>query len=885
MFGKLRIGTRIVVTLLLVTSLLSLDLIGGLWLLGRILSITDGVFGGRIPTQLSVSELGNAHVQAMRAVQALAIERLPEHVRRELYADAEDALRRLDAAGAELGRQPKLADAARLWDELQVPWSEWRRGAEAALAVERERDRTTPGSAARAAADDRVLAAVLALRPIHRDAAARLAAFATVVRAELRAGSDEFERLTRHAALALILGFVVLAIPGFLIARGLIVSISAIFATIQQRLARLAKGDLPEPITESRGPDFDDVRDSLNAVVESLQSLIAELSKMSAAHDAGDIDAAVDEGRFAGQYRAVAQGLNRTVRAHVAEVRKTIGIFAEFGRGNFDATLEPLPGKKRAINDTVDQVRAALRALIAEMGRVSAEHDKGEIDAVIDEARFAGDYRAMARGLNEMVGAHVALQRRTLAVFTEFGRGNFDAPLEQLPGQRRVINETVEQVRANLRSLVSDAASLSRAAVEGHLDVRADASRQPGGFRAIVQGVNETLDALVAPMRELAAVLERLAAGDLSARTDPSRYHNESRRLLEGVNETLSALLAPVQEATRVLALLAERDLRARMEGSYRGDHAAMKDALNATAQVLDEALAQVSGAAAHVSGASTQIASSAAAVASGASEQASSLAETSASVEAVSSAARRAAESAQQADALAQKASAAARDGAGAVEHMQAAVARIRTSAESTSQIIRDINDIAFQTNLLALNAAVEAARAGEAGRGFAVVAEEVRSLALRAKEAASKTEELIRQSVSQTSQGEEASRQVAGKLGEILTGVTQVSELVSEISRAAREQAGGVEQVTRAIGEMERITQQNAASAEQSSSAATELSGQSEELAAMVGTFRISRREETTSGRAITRSSAPAARNGATRTPVCARGHVENADGPVPT
>ena len=86
----------------------------------------------------------------------------------------------------------------------------------------------------------------------------------------------------------------------------------------------------------------------------------------------------------------------------------------------------------------------------------------------------------------------------------------------------------------------------------------------------------------------------------------------------------------------------------------------------------------------------------------------------------------------------------------------MQGAMVRIKASAEATSQIIRDINDIAFQTNLLALNAAVEAARAGEAGRGFAVVAEEVRSLALRAKEAASKTEERIRQSVKEAGEGE---------------------------------------------------------------------------------------------------------------------------------
>jgi methyl-accepting chemotaxis protein len=81
----------------------------------------------------------------------------------------------------------------------------------------------------------------------------------------------------------------------------------------------------------------------------------------------------------------------------------------------------------------------------------------------------------------------------------------------------------------------------------------------------------------------------------------------------------------------------------------------------------------------------------------------------------------------------------------------------------------------------------------------------------------------------------------------------VAKVSDIVAEIATAARTQATGIDQVTAAIGEMDKVTQQNAASAEESSSAASELSGQAEELAAMVGTFRL---ESGTGGRARPRA-----------------------------
>ena len=364
-----------------------------------------------------------------------------------------------------------------------------------------------------------------------------------------------------------------------------------------------------------------------------------------------------------------------------------------------------------------------------------------------------------------------------------------------------------------------------------------------GDFDEVKRNWNELIGVVEMRDRDLESLLSAAAAGKLDVRADAGRYSGSNGTVIAAVNDLLEVVRRPIDEAARVLEKLAQQDLTARMEGDYQGEFAKVKDAINGAAEGLHQAMARVADAVEQVSGAAGQIAGSSQAVASGASQQASALEETSSSLETIASATRHASESARLANALATGARSSAQEGAAAMQQMSGAMGRIRQSAEGTNQIIRDISEIAFQTNLLALNAAVEAARAGDAGRGFAVVAGEVRSLALRAKEAASKTDDLIKQSVKEASEGEAAARQVNAKLAEIVGTAQKVSEIVAEMAASSLEQAQGVEQVNRAVADMDKVTQQNAASSEESSSAAEELSGQSAELAAMVGSFRLRR------------------------------------------
>jgi len=856
MFARMQIGSKIIAAFMGLVGLLLVLLLVTVFSLQRLSGVTRSVVQVRLPGLVAVDSVEQALTDVSRGIHALSNARFDADYRATLREEVGRALAHLGDESTVFEKLPRTPEVDAEWKVIGPAQEAWREAVTKVLDLEESRDRLI---ASDIPLDDprveRAQARILNALVLHRDHYDTLQAQVGKVRDAI-----QFEAATEGEAAAaaahrttvgLGIGLLLVALAAFAVGRVLARDVSRTFARIAGALDGLAAGRMPPRIEETRGADFNAVRDSLNQVTGTVETLLAQLQAMNLAQQAGDLGVTVDPEAFQGDYRAVAEGLNGMVAASEAVMRQAMDTVDAYGRGDFAATLAPLPGQRRFINQTLDRLRGNLGGLVEELGRVSRDHEAGEIDAAVATERFEGDFKAMAAGINASLAGHLEMARLAMGVVGEFGRGHFEAPLAPLPGKKRFINETVEQVRANLKALIADADRLAEAARSGQLEVRADAARHPGDYRRIIQGVNETLDAVVAPVRHLAGTLDRLAAGELAARVEPERFQNEARRILQGVNVTLDALLAPILEATEALGQLAQRDLRARMRGDYRGDHARMKEALNATAGALQGALVQVADAVDQVTTAAGQIAASSQAVATGASQQAAAIVQTTGSIDSVASHARHASESATAATRLADGARQAAAKGVSEVEQMKGAMAKIRASSESTSQIIKDINEIAFQTNLLALNAAVEAARAGEAGRGFAVVAEEVRSLALRAKEAASKTEALIRESVQQTNEGEITSRRVAASLGEITASVAKASDLVREIAAVGAEQTTGVDQVLAAISEMDKVTQQNASSAEQSSSAATELSGQAAELAALVAGFQIGREADGHIGR----------------------------------
>jgi methyl-accepting chemotaxis protein len=340
---------------------------------------------------------------------------------------------------------------------------------------------------------------------------------------------------------------------------------------------------------------------------------------------------------------------------------------------------------------------------------------------------------------------------------------------------------------------------------------------------------------------EIAALVNKVAQGDLSGRISESGKDGFFLSTSQELNRLAGTLQTMTSELAGAMSAMAGGDLSKTVRGEYQGVFGEIKGAVNGMSERMRDFAGRLTQTAQSVKVASDEISTGSQDLASRTESQAASIEETAASMHEITTTVKQNADNAQAANQLAVAARDTAEKGGSVVGDAVGAVTRIEESAQKIADIVGLIDEIAFQTNLLALNASVEAARAGEAGKGFAVVAQEVRALAQRSANASKDIKALISESNAQVKTGAALVNQTGQSLTEIVTAIKKVSDIVAEIAAASREQATGLDQINTAVGSMDEMTQRNAALVEETTAAAQSLSGQANELANLVGFFKL--------------------------------------------
>jgi methyl-accepting chemotaxis protein len=512
-----------------------------------------------------------------------------------------------------------------------------------------------------------------------------------------------------------------------------------------------------------------------------------------------------------------------TARVKVAEfqareVNSLAASLRQFGQG--DLSFNPVVGEAdtftadtrahfQKIADNLVEARDAVQRLVGDTGALAASAVKGQLAARADAGKHHGDFRKVVEGVNATLDAVIGPLNMAAEYVDRISKGDIPPKItDQYQGDFNEIKNNLNTCIDAVNALIGDAGTLVTSAVEGRLTTRADAGKHQGDFRKIVEGVNRTLDAVVTPLTEAAAVLDRVA----------------------------------------------HQDLRARVQGSYAGDHAAIKTSINTMVEDLRGSIQTIGGNAQALSASSEQLDGISQQMAANAEETATQTGVVSAASEEVSKNLTVVATSSEEMLAsireIAKSANEAARMAKNAVAVADATNQTVQKLGESSVEIgnvIKVITSIAEQTNLLALNATIEAARAGDAGKGFAVVANEVKELA---KATAKATEEISHKI--EAIQGEtKGAVQAIGQISQVITQIDDVSNTIAsaveeqtattnEIGRNIAEAARGAGEIARNVSSVADAAQSTAQGAAETRKAAKSLTDMATRLQQVVGRFQ---------------------------------------------
>lgn len=329
------------------------------------------------------------------------------------------------------------------------------------------------------------------------------------------------------------------------------------------------------------------------------------------------------------------------------------------------------------------------------------------------------------------------------------------------------------------------------------------------------------------PLADISYIVTNMSNGILE-HDYPNAENDEIGTICSALSATNLSLKSYINEIERILANMAEGKFVYDSDINFVGEFTAMEQSIRGICEAMHSTFEQIGMVSEQIANGSHSVSEGASELADAASDETRLIGEVHANLEDINKRVSQSSKNAFDVKARAIKATDTVNSGNEKMQELLEIMQNISHYATEIVKMNSTIEDIALQTNILALNASVEAARAGAAGKGFAVVAEEVRSLAVKSREASNSTAELIGHTVKTIKSGTSSANAAAEMLSEVVLETSSISGSVSEIADVTEEQKIMLAEIVEKLGKVETVIGTTSATAGNAAAASEELDSQ---------------------------------------------------------
>ncbi|MGZ3775693.1 MAG: HAMP domain-containing protein, partial [Bdellovibrio sp.] len=253
----------------------------------------------------------------------------------------------------------------------------------------------------------------------------------------------------------------------------------------------ISEGNLSAKITGEYEGELALLKQYVNASVDNINALVADANMLEKAAIEGRLATRADASKHGGDYRKIVDGVNNCLNAVIGPLNVAADYVEKISKGNIPPKItDNYNGDFNTIKNNLNQAIEAINNMVAEAATLEKAAIEGRLATRADASRYQGDYKKVVVGVNNCLDAVIGPLNVAADYVDKISKGNIPSKItDNYNGDFNVIKTNLNTCIDNINALVVDANMLEKAAIEGRLATRADASKHGGDYRKIVDGV------------------------------------------------------------------------------------------------------------------------------------------------------------------------------------------------------------------------------------------------------------------------------------------------------------------------------------------------------------------------------------------------------------
>lgn len=348
-------------------------------------------------------------------------------------------------------------------------------------------------------------------------------------------------------------------------------------------------------------------------------------------------------------------------------------------------------------------------------------------------------------------------------------------------------------------------------------------------------------DSISASLSLATGRLTSLSEGNLKDEVVLAKTNEEAQILTSALAKTITSMDEYINDIKSSLGYLSEGDYSREIPDSFRGDFAAIREALSSITNSLNEMMQKINHSSLAVNENSSEVSEYAKRLYDGSMEQEVALERLIQSIQQITEQIAHITENADQVKWCAKSAQEKVNQGQTQMDIMLETMHDIYENMQEIIKISLMIEEISSQTSLLALNASIEAAHAGESGKGFAVVAQQIGVLSDQTTSALKQTGAIIEQANLSIEKGLKTADATADSFREIHQATEKFHEISHSMAEVVEQQKEAVHTVTKEADKVLEIANTNQQLAKETDETAELSLNQAAELGEVVASVKL--------------------------------------------